>query len=312
MNLRHIEAFQSVMLSGSTIAAAERLGLSQSAVSRMLGQLEEELGVRLFVREKGRLLPTPEANALMSDAERLAESAQGFRRHSEQLRLGGFKRRLVRVAVPNTLAIEMMPAVTSAFMARHPDVVVEVLSRFYPEAALALLGREADVALLRLPVETPGLRFVAQIEAKAVCALPRGHRLEAKEQIAPRDLEDEPLVLLGRRNGPGHAMHPLFQQARVLPRVVAEVDSVEAGLQFVAAGLGVSVVNGLVASYCQRSPVVFRKFVPAITFRLAWAIREDAPLDGLWKSLASLLLDSVQSTAVAHGYATLTSKNNSV
>ena len=115
MNLKQLEAFQAIMASGSTIGAGERLGLSQSAVSRLLAQFEEDLGLRLFVREKCRLVPTQEAQALLQDAQGLVESAQCFRRHSDQLRLGGFKRRLLKVAVPSTLASQLMPACTDWF-----------------------------------------------------------------------------------------------------------------------------------------------------------------------------------------------------
>lgn len=128
MNLKQLEALHAIMAGGSTIAASERLGLSQSAVSRLLTQLEEDLGLRLFVREKGRLLATPEAHALVHDAQSLVESARCFRRHSEQLRLAGLKRRLLKVALPSTLAMHLMPSVAQRFMREHPDVVLEVLS----------------------------------------------------------------------------------------------------------------------------------------------------------------------------------------
>jgi DNA-binding transcriptional LysR family regulator len=71
MKIRQIEIFRSVMMGGSTIAAATALGLSQSAVSRQLTQLDEELGFSLFERSKGRLLPRPEAFALMDKVRKL-------------------------------------------------------------------------------------------------------------------------------------------------------------------------------------------------------------------------------------------------
>src|SRR5258708_24810538 len=93
MNFKQLEAFQAIMLSGSTTGAAERLGLSQPGISRLLAQLEQDLGLRLFIREKGRLVPTQEAEALLHDAQVLMDSAQCFRRHAEHVRLGGFNRR---------------------------------------------------------------------------------------------------------------------------------------------------------------------------------------------------------------------------
>jgi DNA-binding transcriptional LysR family regulator len=76
MNFKQLEVFQAVMASGSTTGAAQRLDLSQSAVSRLLAQFEEDLGLRLFVREKGRLVPTGEAEALLQDATPAGASRQ--------------------------------------------------------------------------------------------------------------------------------------------------------------------------------------------------------------------------------------------
>jgi DNA-binding transcriptional LysR family regulator len=178
MNFKQLEAFHAIMLSGSTTAAAERLGLSQPAVSRLLAQLEESLALRLFVREKGRLTPTAEAQALRNDAQGLMDSAQSLRRQAEQLRLGGFRRRLLKVAVPNTLATTLMPTLAQRFMQAHPDVVVEVLSGSYGDAEQALMGREADIGLVRLPMEMQGLSTRATLESEAVCIMPKGHALE--------------------------------------------------------------------------------------------------------------------------------------
>ena len=67
MNLKQLEAFKAIMSTGSTIGAATRMGLSQSAVSRLLSQLEEALGFALFLRKKGRLMATPEAEELLAE-----------------------------------------------------------------------------------------------------------------------------------------------------------------------------------------------------------------------------------------------------
>ena len=300
MNLRHIEAFQAIMSSGSATGAGERLGLSQSAISRMLAQLEEELGLRLFVREKGRLLPTREADALLQDAERLVESAQGLRRHSEQLRLGGFNRKLLKVALPNTLATAMMPTLARRFMAQQPDVVLEALSLSYPEAARAVLGRDADLGLVHLPLQVPDLHVLAILETDAVCVLPQGHRLAARERIEPRDLVDEPLVLLGRQRDMRQVTETAFRQARVLPRVAAEVHSVGVACSFVASGLGLSVVNGLVASYCAGPSLVLRPFAPAVRFRFALVTLADAPSAPLCEAFTQLVLESIAQQAGAH------------
>ena len=237
MNFKQLEAFQAIMLSGSTTGAAERMGLSQPAISRLLAQLEEDLALRLFVREKGRLSPTAEAHALLHDAQVLMDSAQCFRRHAEQLRLGGFKRRLLKVAVPSTLATTLMPVLAKRFMQAHPDVVLEVLSGSYNDTERALLSRDADIGLVRLPMEMQGLSTRASLDSEAVCIMPRGHALEGLAEVSPTDLIDVSLILLGRQRQIRHDIDMAFRQRRVQPRVALEVHSISEACAHVALSL---------------------------------------------------------------------------
>lgn len=292
MNFKQLEAFQAIMAGGSTIAAAERMGLSQSAVSRLLAQLEEDLGLRLFIREKGRLVPTREAQTLLQDASGLVDSVQCFRRHSEQLRLGGFKRRLLKVGLPSTLATYLMPAIAQRFMREHPDVVLEVLSGSYAETERAILSREADVGLVRLPMEMPGLQANACLESDAVCIMPRGHALESKDAVEPLDLDDVPLVLLGRQRTIRHEIDMAFRQARVPPRIAIEVHSVGVACSLVAQGLGVSIVNALLASYCTGMAFTTRPFRPRISYQLGIATIGGSPSAPLAAAFSNLLLDA--------------------
>ena len=293
MNFKQLEVFQAVMASGSTTGAAQRLDLSQSAVSRLLAQFEEDLGLRLFVREKGRLLPTREAQALLQDTQGLVDAAQCFRRHTEQLRLGGFNRQLLKVAVPGTLSQQLMPSVVDSFVRLNPGVVLEVLSGSYSEAERAVLSREADMGLVRLPVEIAGLQAKACLEAEAVCIMPRGHPLEKLETVGVLDLADVSLVLLGRQRLIRHEIDMAFRQARVMPRIGAEVHSVGVACAFVAQGLGVSIVNALLASYCRDMNFSSRPFRPRIAYQLGIASLEKSPLSALGEAFSRHLVDAI-------------------
>lgn len=303
MNLKLLDAFAAIMLTGSTTAAAERLALSQSAVSRLLAQLEEDLGLRLFVREKGRLAPTREAQALLPDAQRLLDSAQAFRRHAEQLRLGGFTRRLLKVSVPGTLAMSLMPGLVARFMRERPDAVVEVLTGTYVDTERALAAREADLGLVRLPLQLPGLRVLAQLESDLVCLMPAGHPLEGLAEVAPLDLSDQSLVLLGRQRQLRHDIDQVFRQARVLPRVAAEVHSVGMACRFVAEGLGVSVVNALIAGLVGDTPgLSVRPFRPRISYRMALATSEECAVLPLCEAFCASLVDALGQRIGPHGH----------
>ena len=299
MNFKQLEAFQAIMLSGSTTGAAERMGLSQPAISRLLAQLEEDLALRLFVREKGRLSPTTEAHALLHDAQVLMDSAQCFRRHAEQLRLGGFKRRLLKVAVPSTLATTLMPLLAKRFMQAHPDVVLEVLSGSYNDTERALLSRDADIGLVRLPMELQGLGTRASLDSEAVCIMPRGHALEGLAEVSPTDLIDVSLILLGRQRQIRHDIDMAFRQRRVQPRVALEVHSISEACAHVAQGLGVSIVNALLAQHCPYEAITSRPFRPRIAYQLGIATVANAPNSPLHDTFTRLLVEAMEAPSPA-------------
>ena len=297
MNIREIEAFQAIMDTGSTIAAAERLGLSQSAVSRLLAHFEEDLGLRLFVRHKGRLVPTSEAQALLQDAEALMEATQWFRRRSEQLRVGGFKRQLLKISLPTVLATAVMPAIARRFTQRHPDVVIEVLTASYRETERALLSREADVGLVRLPAELPGIATSGRMATQLACVMPKGHALEQREVVRAADLDELPLVLMGRQRYTRQELDMAMRQARVRPKVVAEVHSVGVACSFVAQGLGVAIVNAMLARYCTEFEFSTRPFEPKISYSLGIGSLEGEVLSEAGRELGAMLLEAIASPA---------------
>lgn len=289
-----MEAFYAVMSRGSTIQAASELGLSQSAVSRLLAQFEKEVGLHLFKRNKGRLLPTGEAYALLRDAQSMIESAQCLRRHADQLRLGGFRRNLIKVAVPHTLALQLMPSVVGRFVEKQKGAVIEVLSMSYVETEKAILSREVDIGIVRAPVALPGLEIVQTFTSEAVCIMPREHPLQRLKAVACADLEDVPLVLTGRQQHVRQEIDHAFRKVHFLPRIVCEVHAVGVACAFVAKGLGVSIVNGTIASHCESMGFVTRPFLPKISLFFGLAMVKDVRENALAHEFAVELVKAIQ------------------
>src|SRR5688572_21490085 len=103
MNIRLLEVLRTLLATGSTIATAKAMGLSQSGVSRMLQQLESDLAITLFARDKGRLIPTPEAVVLGRDAENVLLAVERMSGHAEDLRSGASGPEIVRIALPSSM-----------------------------------------------------------------------------------------------------------------------------------------------------------------------------------------------------------------
>jgi len=291
-----MEAFHAVMSRGSTIEAAAQLGLSQSAVSRLLAQFEDAVGLRLFKRSKGRLQPTSEAFALLRDAQSMIESAQCLRRHADQLRLG-FRRNLIKVAVPHTLALQLMPSVVGSFMEKQPGAVVEVLSMSYTETEKAILSREVDIGIVRSPMALSGIEIVQTFTSEEVCIMPRKHPLQRLKAVACSDLEDVPLILIGRQKDVRQEIDRAFRKVHFLPRIVCEVHAVGVACAFVAQGLGVSIVNSSIARHCQSMGFVIRPFLPKISLSFGVAMVTDARHNVLAQELAEELVNAIRQPA---------------
>lgn len=299
MNLKQLEAFAAVSALHTTTAAAQRLGLSQSAVSRLLAQLEEDLGLTLFQREQGRLTPTREAEALVGDAGAVLDAARCLERHAQQLRLAGTRRKLVRVMVPNTLAQSLLPEVLGRFYAEHGEAVLEVFSGTYAAAEEALRSREVDLAIVRLPSPMPGLTALRRFDSEAVCVMPGDHALAALEMVGPRDLDGVPMVLLWRQSPMRHNVDAAFREARISQAVAAEVHSVSVACAMAQRGIGVTIVSRLIASACAGEGLVMRPFRPAQGFSVAIAALESEALGAVARAFAERLGDALEALGAA-------------
>jgi len=289
MNLKQIEAFEAVASLGTTTAAAQRLEISQSVVSRLLAQLEEDLGLRLFVREQGRLTLTREGAALVDEVKTLLDGSHCLRRHAQQLRLGGMQRKLVRAMVPNTFAQHAMPQIMETFCGRHEDAVLEVLSGTYEQGERALLSREIDLAFVQVPQRLPGLRVHRVFPSQSACLVPADHPLAALDRVGALDLELVPLILLGRQSQHRREVDMAFRRAHVNPRVLAEVHSVGVACAMVARGMGVTIVTQVLAACCPSEGVVIKPFEPALPFEIGMATLLETPND----SMAVALLECI-------------------
>jgi DNA-binding transcriptional LysR family regulator len=262
MNFKQLEIFKTIMDTGSTMAAAVQLGLSQSAISRQLASLEEEIGRELFSRDKGRLIPRPEAHLLVDEVDDVAQSVARLRNKIGDVRTGAFGEALIRVAFPHSLSTTMLPPLIALFKADHPRVRVEILSGPYDAIERMVRGRVADLGFVRLPPEEHSFDSRPMFTSGTTCVMPADHPLAAKKAIGVNDLARNDLILLGRqrinRNELEHELR------RMVPtfRCSLEVHSVETACACAAQGLGIAIVPSLIAGFFRNDAIAMRPFLP--------------------------------------------------
>jgi DNA-binding transcriptional LysR family regulator len=250
---QRLRAFALVLDLGSISGAANVLGYTQSAVSQQLAALEREVGTALVDRSRRPLRATRAGEALRPHVDRVLAALGGAEAAVEDLR--GDMRRLRLAAFTSALS-SFVPAAVRDLRRAHPDLVVQVLQLETQEAIELLRRGEADLAVvhhmpgLAVP-ETAGLRRRRLLVDHLYVVLPEGHPLARRDEVSVTDLETEPLVLPRRDTPAGRfrsVVEQLCAQAGFAPRVVYELDDLPAAKAFVAAGIAVVPMHGLVVA----------------------------------------------------------------
>ena len=160
-----------------------------------------------------------------------------------------------------------------------------------------MLDRSADLGFVRLPTEIPDFDIEPVLHTEGVCVMPADHPLSRHAFIEVQHLRNVPLVMLGRQRAVRTELNQMFRAANLTPQVRVEVHSVGAACSFVAEGLGVSIVNGLLASHFMHLPIVSRPFRPALPYEFGLAFRADEPRPQLVTAFAEHLKQRLNSIA---------------
>ncbi|MBP4050181.1 LysR family transcriptional regulator [Chromobacterium violaceum] len=182
-------SFLAALREGSLSAAARALGLAQPTLGRHIDALETALGIALFTRSQGGLLPTEAALALRPHAEAMASHAAALERVAT--RQGGEPRGTVRVTASEVVGVEVLPAALAGLRRRHPEIAIELV---LSNRAQDLLLREADIAVRMTPPQQ------AQLIARPVGAIEIGlfaapaYLAEHGEPAAIEDLDHHCLI----------------------------------------------------------------------------------------------------------------------
>lgn len=237
---QHLAIIREVSRAGSVTAAAERLNLSQSAVSHAIAKLEDRFGVTIW-QKQGRSLRLDQAGEyLLEIAERFVPELE----HAERVLrdfAGGRKGRL-RIGMECHPCQKWLMRITQPYLASWPDVELDVRTDFRFDGVAALQAREIDLLVTPDPVVLSDLRFVPVFDYELRLAVHEDHPLAGRETIVPQDLADEVLITVPVSVDRLDIYTYFLIPAQCRPRSRMPVETTELMLQLVAAGRGVSVL----------------------------------------------------------------------
>ena len=249
MELRHLRYFVAVAEERHFGRAAERLHMAQPPLSQQIRQLEGELGVTLLRRTTRRVDLTDAGAAYLDQARRILAAVDDAGLEAQRVQ-AGLTGRLV-IGCVGSATYSLLPMLARSLREELPGVDFSFRGEMLvPDQVDALLAGGIDLALLRPPVDEPGLAVRPLRTERLIVALPEGHRLADRRRIRVADLRHEDLVMHPARGR--SVMHGLVtslcREAGFLPRVRHEVAETSTLVTFVASGLGVAVVPEPVAA----------------------------------------------------------------
>ncbi|HEX8044429.1 LysR family transcriptional regulator [Rhizobium sp.] len=278
ISVKHIQTYDAIAATGSTIAAAGELGISQSNASRLLHQLELYLGVRLFERDKNRLAPTREGLQLGPEIRAISDRLTALKVLALELENGRSQEIPLRLAFPASLSVTLVPRLVKRFLAENGPVRIEVASGNYLAIERMVADGEADIGFTRLPSPTPGLRLEHELPSRNICVLHRDHPLAESALLTVAELKPHDLILLNRERPVRHELEALFYKQGLRKRPAIEAHSVGCACGLAAEGLGIAIVSELLASEYRSMPLAFIPLEPALPVTYAIVSSDRVPL----------------------------------
>lgn len=248
LNFRQIEAFRAVMLTGTTIAAANMLNTTQPSISRSLAHIQAVVKLKLFELDRGRLRPTPEAVKLFEAVQRNFLGLETIEETIALLRRSGTG--LVRIACTPALGMSVMPSIIAKFQKLHPDVrtTLRTIGSYYVREGLVNGLYDLGLTTNRIHVEGSQLQTKIVDQVSAVCVMSRAHRLANEPHIAARHFDGQTLLTLDRDDDLSDEWRRALTQAGVEPASVIETTYSATICRLAEAGAGIGIVSPYIAS----------------------------------------------------------------
>lgn len=270
----HLAIIREVEQQGSLTAAAEKLFLTQSALSHSIKKLEQQLGTDIWLREGRSLRLTQAGQYLLAVANRLLPQLSLAEERLRQFAQG--ERGTLRIGMECHPCYQWLLKVVSPYLASWPDVDVDVKQKFQFGGIGALFGYEIDMLVTPDPLYKSGLKFVPVFDYEQVLVVSRQHVLAHAEYVRPAQLSSETLITYPVDLDRLDIYSQFLQPAGISPQVHKPIETTDIMLQMVASGRGVAALpRWLVEEYQSRFDVVPVKLgKPGIAKQIYLGIRE--------------------------------------
>jgi DNA-binding transcriptional LysR family regulator len=255
MDLRQLEIIRAIADTGSFTAAGDKLHVSQSAISRQILLLEEELGEPVFHRIGRRIRITPAGESLLQLSHRvfqdLQDTVSGISDQRESLK------GTMRLVGGMTVCLYVFPALLAEVRRIHPNLDLKITVGSAERSIAMLRSGAGDLGLLTLPVEASDLVAVPVLQEELLLITYPAHPLARKRPITAADLDKQDFVLFETGSITRQLVEQLFSREHIEPDIIMETENVEIIKAMVRNGLGISIIPWQAAAADVRARQLF-------------------------------------------------------
>jgi LysR family transcriptional regulator for metE and metH len=240
LEVRHLSLVSEIASTGSVTRAAERLHLTQSALSHQLRDIESRLGIQLFLRLGKKMVLTPPGERVLGAARKVLDEV---RRAEEDLKLMSQNGKgVLRLCTQCNTGYHWLPPLLQSFHRKFPGVDVQIMVNATDRPIDALLDGQIDLAVVTSDVDDKRLATESLFDDELVAVVAPTHPFARRPHIQPEDFAEEHLIIYSADPDDSYTFTRILRPANVSPARVSQVPLTEAILELVKAGLGVSVM----------------------------------------------------------------------
>ncbi|MGP9680220.1 LysR substrate-binding domain-containing protein [Halomonas sp. AOP27-A1-41] len=263
---RQLEAFNAVMTSGSTVRAAELLGVTQPAVSRLISELEKGLRFSLFDRVRGRLVPTPEGKLFFREVEASFIGLDRLRTSAANIR--DFGTGSLRIASLAATGSVIVPAAVRSFRQSHSRTRITLHVTGSAAIRNGVADGQYDIGIAADEIDISGVDTQLFGNFPGLIAMPADHPLTRCETVTPNLLDGQPLIGLAPEDRARHRFDATLAEEGGAPDYVIETPSSMTVCELSLTGDAVGFVNPLAIRKDRYPGLALRPFEPRVMFRI--------------------------------------------
>ncbi|WP_413376602.1 LysR family transcriptional regulator [Alkalihalobacillus sp. 1P02AB] len=296
MDIKQVRCFLEVCSQLSFSRASQKLHLSQSALSKIIQSMEDELGIKLFDRSTRHLYITDEGKAIIPYAKRLLLKMEDFMKVASEQHQATTGH--VKFGLPPVIGSSFFPSVIAQFRKAYPGIELEIVEEGSRIVEQKLLDGQLDVGVAILPLDKEKFEVQPIIERKLKLVLPKHHRFALQKAVKLKDLKDEEFLMFSR----GFTLYDRVRDACIKagfePIVVQESSQWDFMIKMVSVGNGICVLPETICEHVHLYDCTAVDLIePVIEWNLALIRRKDSYLFSTmktWMEFVSVSLKNQQ------------------